>query len=191
MMNKFITVCFVTLLTGSMAFGNTTEVVWRFNEPDLTPLPDVVSNPYGDPLLVVDSCYWIDMIDGHTGVFPLSGQIDVYIPNRDVIDGYKDILLTLIWKSSTIDTILPDDPLVAVTPFDSMQMYRDDMDLGDGWTQTLFTITIWPNPIEEWFTIKGDIMVDELSIYTECIPEPATISLLGLGILTLLRKRRV
>jgi hypothetical protein len=191
MMNKLINVCLVILLAGSMAFGSTTETVWKFDEPDLTPAPDVVSNPYGDPLLVVDSCYWIDMIDGRIGVFPLSGQIDVYIPNRDVIDGYKDIWLTLIWKPSTIDTILPEDPLVAVTPFDSMQMSRDDIDLDNGWMQSLFSITIWPNPIEEWFTIKGDIMVDELSIYTECVPEPATISLLGLGILTLVRKRRV
>jgi hypothetical protein len=195
MMNKLIIIaCLVVTLTiGSIAFGSITEVVWKFEEPDLTPLPDIVSNPYGDPALQIVSCYWIDVIDGRTGVFPLSGQMDVYLPNSQTTgpNTYKDITLTLIWKASPIDTILPNDPLVAVTPYVDIISSREDIDLGNGWIQTLFAITIWPNPTEEWFTIKGDIMVDELSIYTECVPEPATICLLGLGTLTILRKRRV
>ncbi len=193
-MKNLVFLCMaITLAAGSMAFGSITTVSWTFSEPDTTPAPDDVSNPYGDPILVVDSCFWIDVIDGHTGVFPLSGQIDVYLPNSQVTgpDTYKNITLTLIWKASTIDTILPEDPLVAVTPYVDLTSSRADINLGDGWMQTSFDITIWPNPIEEWFAIKGDIMVDELSINTECIPEPTTIALLGLGALTLLRKRRV
>jgi len=58
------------------------------------------------------------------------------------------------------------------------------------WNVTLYKITIWPNPAEEWIAIKGDIVVDQLEIVTECIPEPATMGLLGLGSLALLRNRR-
>ena len=193
MMDKLAFLCMVVALTaGSMAFGNITEVHWSFSEPELTPAPDSFSNTYGDPILEVSSCYWINEIDGRFGVFPLSGQMDVYLPNSQMTgpNTYKSILLTLIWKPNVVDTILPEDPAVAVTPYESMQASRVDLSLGNGWTQTSLDITLWPNPLEEWFTIKGDIMVDDLSIYTECVPEPATICLLGLGALTLLNKRR-
>ena len=191
-MMKLTILCMaVTLTAGSIALGNSTDVFWSFSEPDLTPVPDSVSNPYGAPILEVFSCHWIDVIDGHVGVFPLSGQIDVYLPNYPDPRPQKNILLMLTWKPNVVDTILPEAPSVAVTPFNSMEAFRDDVYLGDGWTQTSFSITLWPNPLEEWFTIKGDIMVDDLSIYTECIPEPATICLLGLGVLALLKKRRV
>ena len=58
------------------------------------------------------------------------------------------------------------------------------------WVQSTYHITIWPNPAEEWIAIKGNIVVDSLEIETECIPEPATMGLLGLGSLALLRYRR-
>jgi len=193
MMKKLIFMCMaVALATGSVAFGNTTSALWTFSDSSLNPVPDDFSNPYGSPQLEVVSCYWMDIIDGHTGVFPLSGQIDVYLPNSRVTDSdtYKNILLTLTWKPNVVDTILPEAPLVAVDPYVEMESSRSDEDLGNGWIQTTFIITIWPNPVEEWFTIKGDIMVDELSINTECIPEPTTLGLFGLGALALLRKRK-
>ena len=40
------------------------------------------------------------------------------------------------------------------------------------------------------FTIGGDVFVDQLVVDTICIPEPATMSLLALGGLALLRRKR-
>jgi len=193
MVNKFFVLFLLILLTGSFAFGTTTAVIWTFPNADLTPAPDFFDNAYGVPLLEVDSCYWIDEIDGYTGVWPLSGQIDVYIPNTDITDPdtHKEILLTLIWKPNVVNTILPELPLVAITPFKKIELQQIDIDLGNGWTESTFNITVWPNPTEEWLTIKGDIMVDSLTIATMCVPEPATIAMLGLGGLALISKRRV
>jgi hypothetical protein len=87
---------------------------------------------------------------------------------------------------------MPDQPLVGVSavPMDSMTMsVVHDPIAGTDWITSIYDITIWPNPAEEWIAIKGDILVDELGIRTECVPEPATIGLLGLGGLALLRLR--
>ena len=193
-MNKLISACLVILLTGSMAFGAPTDVSWTFSQPENTPIPDVVHNPYGVPILHVDSYIWYSDIYERQGVWQLSGEMDVWIPNQPIIDGYKDILVDLVWRPNDMShqwPWLPDKPLLAVSPYNKMESVITDEALNDGWIHTVFDITIWPNPIEEWISIKGDILVDELMIKTNCVPEPATICLLGLGTLTLLRKRRV
>ena len=165
---------------------------WHFLTSDYCPPPDFNDNPYGEPLLEVDTPYeWIETIDLAEGVWPLSGEIDMYVPNRPEQLPEKEIWLELIWRPGDMDPgpFLPDEPIVGVTPFESMQMSRTDaLDL-NGWMHSLFIINMWPNPIEEWITVKGDILVDELMIDTRCIPEPAAICLLGIGGLILLCKR--
>ena len=69
-----------------------------------------------------------------------------------------------------------------------MDMSRNDTTEA-GWTLSVFRINLYPNPPEEWFTIKGDIIVDHLAIDTRCLPEPATVALLGLGALVVFRQK--
>ncbi|MHC4186192.1 MAG: PEP-CTERM sorting domain-containing protein, partial [Planctomycetota bacterium] len=131
-------------------------------------------------------------IDGHEGVWPLSGEIDVYLPNYQELQPKKEIWIQLTWKPTDVDFFLPNEPLIGVAPFESMEMSRQDSVGQDGWVSSLFMIDIWPNPSEEWISIKGDIMVDDLTIDTYCIPEPVTILLLGVGgaLITITGKRR-
>jgi hypothetical protein len=152
------------------------------------PLPDIVNNRFGPPMLRVTPVGdWIP----DPGAWPLSGEIDVHIPNLPEIRPHKEIWVQLTWMPGALDPFLPSVPVIGVAPFDSMQMVQgDDIDLGNGWTHSLFMVTIWPNPVEEWITIKGNIAVDQLVIDTICIPEPATVIILGIGgVLALNRKK--
>ena len=135
---------------------------------------------------------WINTQGTAQGIWPLSGEMDVYIPNRPQLGPYKEIWIQLVWMPGNLDQtpFLPDQPIVGVTPFDSMQMtHEDNLDL-NGWTHSLFKITIWPNPNEEWIAIKGDILVDRVVIDTICIPEPTTLLLLVTGGLIAKRYRK-
>lgn len=203
-MKKLLILC-VAVLLGAGSSARAMDVIpppwrgdpgstmqqWEFSVFDLTPAPDVVRNPYGDPLLWANTHGWIPQLDCRQGIWPLSGEIDVYIPNAPYAPE-KLIWIQLTWKAGNeVNPYLPDEPMVGVTPFDKIIISRTDTLVDCGWTHSIFVIDMWPNPIGEWITIKGDILVDELVIDTIC-PEPATIALLGLGGLALhgIRRKR-
>jgi len=170
--------------------------LWEFFTDDTSPAPDILENPFGAPVLdVIPAADWMPEVDGHIGVWPLSGEIDVWIPNWPEICWWKDIQIQLVWKPAYLNDYLWDDqPLVGVTT--GLEQYKVFIEsttqkLDDGWMYSLYDIEVFPNPIWEWIAIKGDILVDELVIDTLCIPEPATMLLIGMGGLAVLRKRKL
>jgi hypothetical protein len=209
-MKKLISfLCFLVILTaGSAALATTTTQIWYFDTAEVMPAPESASfvNPYGNPQLKVDPGSgngWQSAAGGRTGVWSLSGEIDVVIPNSPVLNPYKKITINLIWAPGGVDPFMPDQPLVGVVgldvPDDARPVDEPVMEIvsivndpfaGTPWVLSIYEIIIRPNPPKEWIAIKGDILVDELGIRTECVPEPATIGLLGLGGLALLRSRR-
>ncbi|MHC5139555.1 MAG: hypothetical protein ACYSOF_06660 [Planctomycetota bacterium] len=44
---------------------------------------------------------WMPEFEGHIGVLPLSGSIQIDIPNQRVPNPYKDIIVQLVWASET------------------------------------------------------------------------------------------
>ena len=155
---------------------------------------------FGDVVLSVDSPHdWMVEYDQRTGIWPLSGEIDIEIPNRPG-GTEKYIWIQLTWKSEegipgiNPKPAVPYHPNLGVTtdPFyQSMMISRvADSPLADGWVHSTFQVHIEPNPSKEWISIKGNILVDELVIDTICIPEPATVALLGVGALLSLRWRK-
>ncbi len=182
---------------------STTSQIWEFDDPALPGWPILPDGPApggNDPLPsthVVISLFE-DYIEtdpsgsGRYGIWPLSGYIDVVVDNHQPPNEFKWVWVQLTWSELEPGSgaepflfnlwpapLLGDGPRIVATE-----------DLGFGWYETTYEWFLRPNPPDEYFTIGGDIYVDELVIDTWCIPEPATLSLLALGGLALLRKKR-
>jgi hypothetical protein len=178
----------------------TTLEQWLFSDSSVLPSPDDVHNPYGTPELWIGGrATYYESIDSYKGVWaPGTDEIDVLIPNTDNTssDTYKNIWIEITWKAAglTVRPRIPSNPLVGVAPdggYDAMNFTRSDTLIDDsGWYRTIVMVDIWPNPISEWITIKGDIYIDEITIDTRCVPEPATFGLLIGGAFMALRRKQ-
>jgi hypothetical protein len=174
--------------------ATTTMQGWSFSTNANPAIADVVNNSFGIPTLSVSSGIWMSSFAGASGVwrFISSGSIDMYIPNagNNAPDTWKEVNLQIIYKdpAGSGDEV----PLITNPGYESSERITHQSVGTQGYWLDTYKIIIRPNPPGEEllaFTIQCALYVDEIVVDTICIPEPATMSLLGLGGL-LLRKRR-
>ena len=173
---------------------------WEFLSDNPNPAPDYLENPFGIPILTVYPLHpWEQEWGGRPGV--LSGAIKTEIPNNLADNDFKLLQMQLTWSSeypvsvepviiieSTGETTLKEETTISLGP-------TGVAGAGSDWYHTTYLYEIVPNPFVETITISGSIMVDELVIDTICPgeynpPEPATLALLAIGGLTVLKRRR-
>jgi hypothetical protein len=184
----------------------TTYQAWDFEYP-IGPgepiLPDLGGmNPNGPAQLTyypgLFSQGWVPDFGGMRGVLPLSGSIEIDIPNFPEPNPYKDIIIQLVWATETpggtpcIEELLYGVDAVLL---DRQEMMPTGMVLPGGaadmWYHSTYQIHLEPNPAREWVKIQGSILVDSVIIDTICVPEPVTMVLLGLGGLLLQKRRKM
>ncbi|MCL5103730.1 MAG: PEP-CTERM sorting domain-containing protein [Armatimonadetes bacterium] len=168
----------------------TTFAAWEFLTPDPNALPDQMYNPNGVPAMQIWTGieqHWFDQWEGRIGVWPLSGALEVLIPNYPPPNPYKDIWIQITWAPQVPD----------VTPFVKekisgtlAQLVSQTPFPGTPWVHSVYAIRLFPNPTHEIVRIDGGIMVDELVIDTICIPEPSSLLALSGSVLALVAWRR-
>ena len=202
-----VAAAFVLSLAGSLLADDFAPPAWRGSDGSTSQaweflsdaaqdvVPDVYSNPYGEPsadIVPAPATGWLDWYAGRDGVWPLSGSIEATIQNLDEENPYKDIYIQLTWAQ----TACPSTPFVWEVRFDKDATLVSQVQVpGTEWYHSIYTIRLEPNPDWEIVKIQGDIYVDEVVIDTRCVvPEPTGLLVLlgGVGSLTgmFLRRRK-
>ena len=212
-----ILLTFVFSVSGTTLAMDVLPPVWR-GAPDSTtqewdfltdgplgdyPVPDGVSGinntPYGDPGLLVTAGSYIPGVGLEPGGAWIGADLNTRILNTGDSDPgtWKDVRVQVTYGTQPGISIPPpiiDIPWPGVAVPNNQQIFPQGIGpTGIDWYVVVEDWTIVPNPPEEVITVTAefpDTVISEIVVDTIHLPEPATIAILGLGALTLLRKRR-
>ena len=182
-------------LAAPLGYGETYQE-WTFDDDDNPAEPELDFNPYAVPIAFIEAAggaappEWLLEFAGQTGVWQAEPLIEltVEVPNQRVENPYKVIFLEIGFLGELDGFAVYTDPFGGAV---SLASHEIAVDPASGWSVLTDGYFIEPNPNKEWicYSFSGTAAVDYVKVYTKCVPEPVTISLLGLGGLMLRRKR--
>jgi len=175
---------------------NTTLQVWTFGTPDNSGAPDISVNPNGEANISnLPALEWLAEDLGHQGVriidYKGTNGMIIHVDNFNIPNPIKKIWVQIVYDDGGPPSIkvLPNGD----TTEQRMNLVGMPEEVDDWYMKATYELTLDKNPPHEIFRIiprDCQVWIDEIIIETQCIPEPMSIAMLGLGGLFLLRKRR-
>lgn len=172
---------------------------WDFDNNSNPAIPEIDLNPYGTATAAITASAsgpppeWAADLLGRDGVWQAQEMltIDLDIPNQMIPNPYKEIRLEIGFIGHLADfSVFP-------IPFggnvELVGQHVVVVDPATGWKKLTARYIIEPNPDREivCYSFSGALAaIDYVIVNTICVPEPMTVSLLGLGGLILARRRR-
>jgi len=167
---------------------NTTYQAWTFDyDQGSYWVPENYNNPYGTPYIYTyyQDENWYGYWEGRQGVMePWANEMYINLPNVPNPDDWKIVWVQMTWWSAW-----GYGPGFSFSDPPGQVMNEQQTDLGGGWFHSLYEIWIPGNPPFEMVAFYTDQYFDQIIVDTICIPEPASLGLLGLAGLVLLRRR--
>jgi hypothetical protein len=184
-----------------MSLPNQTVQAWEFAGPyPGAPFePTIDGNPYGFPYIESQNVTWPDIVEGPDGVqietlhVDSPGGLTIWVPNNPDPLAVKKIF----WQVTSDKSPSPQGTGPTATAPDgttstsSPSPYPQIQHSGTWYTYNGL-LELRPNPDGEWITFPflESTNIEEIVIKTICVPEPATLSLLAIGGLLLVRRKR-
>lgn len=185
---------------------NTTLQAWSFDESSNPALiePEYELNPYGAPsarITTNENCvtpgplqtFWMETEGGRDGVWRIYGSdyLELYLPNAETTNPFKEIWIQLTWSAGSIDR----QPIFQTSPgYGAIELIQAETVSDSEYYRSVYKIVLEPNPVEEWIWIQPrdcTLYIDEIVVDTQCIPEPSSAALIGIGgVFGLLVRRR-
>jgi hypothetical protein len=182
------------------AAGSTMQQ-WDFDTPANPVVAETFVNPFGDPTATIigdplDMQYIaVDTNTGRTGVWKTKGHYEFHIDNTDQTgpDTYKDVVIQMIYDSDPFDDLVWMRYSADGSPIALGTLPDTKVALGDGYSLATWTFQIKPNPTEETIYLLPyycNLYVDSVRIDTVCVPEPASMGIMGIGALLMFARKR-
>ena len=199
-MRKSIVLLAVVCMTMQAAFaafelqGVQTYQEWDFNTPERPAPASYQDNEFAtEPLLAeVSGSVFGGNLQHSNGIWTDSSlKVTMGIPNNPVLNPYKIIEVEMRYQGQIMESWVAD---IEGNDFPYSHLDRVIENCQDGWKVVKDVWEIRPNPYAEklCYGLNGlgqTAALDYIHVHTRCVPEPATLGLISLGLM-LVRRRK-